>query len=663
MAVKTRSRSSDNREIKNDAKFQDELEKRMQTINPAEITDFDIYLLSEGTHYESFEKLGAHLVTINGEAGVQFSTWAPNAHSLSVVGDFNGWNSDANPMHRVHNSSIWSCFIPGLKEGDIYKFAVTGPNNYTDMKTDPYAFSTEMRPKTASVVRNVRHFHWEDSDWINYRTHNNHDMSPISIYEVHLGSWKRSGTEANNGFLNYRDIAHQLTDHMKYMGYSHVEFLPIMEHPLDASWGYQVTNFYAPSSRFGSPEDFMYLVNHLHKNGIGVILDWVPSHFPKDMHGLNMFDGTQIYAYEDWRRGEHKEWGTLVFDYFRPEVRNFLISNALFWIEKYHVDGLRVDAVASMLYLDYSRNDGEWSTNMFGGREHLEAIDFIKSFNEVVHGRHKGVLTLAEESTAWTGVSHPTFQGGLGFDMKWNMGWMHDTLEYYSKEPIHRSHHQDNLTFSMIYAFSERFALPLSHDEVVHGKRSLLEKMPGDDWQKFANLRMLYGYMFTHPGKKLLFMGSDFAQRDEWNSAHSLDWHLCQYESHYKIMNTVRDLNHLYRNERALHGTDYNHKGFEWVDFSDAASSVLSYVRWSDDYQELLFIVINMTPVPRLDYRLGVPRQGFYKEIFNSDSEIYGGSNMGNGGGLHSEDIPTNGRPCSLNLNLPPLSTSVFKLQ
>lgn len=628
-----------------------------------EISDFDLYLISEGTHYRSYEKFGAHLMTFHDTHGVHFAVWAPNAESVSVVGNFNHWKVGAHPMTKIRFSGIWGLFIPGLGEGEVYKFAVKSWDDHqVRLKSDPYGFSTELRPQTASVVTSINHYQWEDQPWIERRRTGDPYNQPVSIYEVHLGSWKRGG-ENGEEFLDYKTLAKDLVEYVKYMGYTHIELLPVMEHPLDESWGYQVVNYYAPTSRFGKPRDFMYFIDYCHQNGIGVLLDWVPAHFPKDSHGLADFDGRQIYAYEGWKKGEHKDWGTLVFDYGRNEVRNFLISNALFWLDKYHLDGLRVDAVASILYLDYSRKEGEWEPNVFGGRENLEAIDFIKKFNEVVHSQFPGVLTIAEESTSWGGVSRPTYTGGLGFGMKWNMGWMHDTLEYFSKDPVHRRFHQGMLTFSMLYAFTENFVLPISHDEVVHGKGSLIEKMPGDDWQKFANARLFYGYMFGHPGKKLLFMGNDIGQRAEWDAKHSMDWHLMQYEPHQKLHSYVKDLLHLYKEHPAFYEVDFEYQGFEWVDFSDADASLVSFLRWSRDRNEVLLCVYNMTPVPRMGYRIGAPMPGYYRELLNSDAREYGGSGIGNLGGVHSQDVPWQFRSHSVLLNLPPLGALILKCE
>ena len=628
-----------------------------------EITDFDLYLIGEGTHFQSYQKFGAHVKTIKGIKGVHFAVWAPNAKAVGVSGNFNHWRGGAHPMTRIGNSGVWGLFIPHLKEGEVYKYAIRSwEDDQVHEKSDPYAFQSELRPRTASVVTTLNGYEWHDAEWIKKRKEANPLSKPISIYEVHLGSWKKTGA-SGVAFLSYRDLARELVDYVKEMGYTHIELLPVMEHPLDQSWGYQVLGYYAPTSRFGTPQDFMYFVDHCHRNGIGVILDWVPSHFPKDLHGLAFFDGKQIYAYEGWKKGEHKDWSTFIFDYGKTEVRNFLISNALFWLEKYHVDGLRVDAVASMLYLDYSRKAGEWEPNIHGGRENLEAISFIKKFNEVVHLNHPGVLTIAEESTAWGGVSRPTYAGGLGFSMKWNMGWMHDQLEYFSKEPVHRQYHQNALTFSMLYAFTENFVLPISHDEVVHGKSSLIYKMPGDDWQRFANVRLFLGYMFGHPGKKLTFMGSDFGQTSEWNSNQSLDWHLLDYEPHRQLKQYVKDLNSIYRAHPALYEVDFEYQGFEWIDFSDAAASVVSFIRWSQNREELILVTCNMTPVPRFGWRIGVPKPGFYEEILNSDAKEYGGSGIGNQGGVHSEETPWQWRSHSISIHLPPLAVNLYRFK
>jgi 1,4-alpha-glucan branching enzyme len=626
------------------------------------LTDFDLHLIAEGTHYKNYEKLGAHVIEVNGVKGVHFAVWAPNAKKVAVIGDFNNWDYRKHPMKQIKDSGIWEIFIPGLDEGELYKFYIESKyHGYKEQKADPFAFFFEVRPKSAAIVYNIENKHkWQDDEWIEQRKKKNWLGSPISIYEVHLGSWMRVKEEGNR-FLTYRELAELLIPYVKDLGFSHIELLPITEHPLDASWGYQTIGYFAPTSRYGRPEDFMFFVDQCHQNGIGVIMDWVPAHFPKDAHGLSFFDGTCLYEHEDPRKGEHKDWGTLIFNYGRNEVRNFLISNALFWIEKYHIDGLRVDAVASMLYLDYSRGPGEWIPNIYGGNENLEAIEFIKKFNEVVHHYYPGILTIAEESTAWPMVSRPTYLGGLGFSMKWNMGWMHDTLEYFSKDPIFRKYHTNNLTFSLLYAFTENFILPFSHDEVVYGKKSMLDKMPGDIWQKFANLRALYGYMFGHPGKKLLFMGSEFGQWREWNYNESLDWHLLEYNSHRGLQRFLTDLNKIYRSEPALYELDFDWHGFEWIDFHDSENSIISFIRKAKNPDDFLVFVFNLTPVPRFNYRIGVPKDTLYKEILNSDSKYYWGSNLGNLGSVRAEKIPAHGRPFSFNLTLPPLSVLIFK--
>jgi len=626
------------------------------------LTDFDLHLIGEGTHYKNYEKLGAHVVEVNGVKGVHFAVWAPNAKRVSVIGDFNHWDGKKHPMKLLGDSGIWEIFIPGLDEGELYKFEVKSKyRGYKEQKADPFAFYFEVRPKSAAIVYNIENKHqWQDAEWMEIRRKKNWFESPVAIYEVHLGSWMRV-PEDNNRFLTYRELADKLIPYVKELGFTHIELLPISEHPLDASWGYQTIGYFAPTSRHGRPEDLMYFVDKCHQNEIGVIIDWVPAHFPKDAHGLGYFDGTCLYEHEDPRKGEHRDWGTLIFNYGRNEVTNYLISNALFWLEKYHIDGLRVDAVASMLYLDYSREPGDWIPNIYGGNENLEAIDFLKKFNEVVHQYHPGVLTIAEESTAWTGVSRPTYLGGLGFSMKWNMGWMHDTLEYFSKDPIYRKYHTNNLTFSMLYAFTENFILPFSHDEVVHGKRSMLDKMPGDTWQKFANLRALLGYMYGHPGKKLLFMGSEFGQWREWNFDESLDWHLLQHEPHKKLQRFLSDLNNLYITEPAMHEVDFEWHGFEWIDFHDSDNSVISFIRRAKNHDDFLVFVFNLTPIPRFGYRVGVPGGGFYREILNSDSEIYWGGNLGNAGGVYADNVPCHARQFSLNLILPPLSILILK--
>ncbi|MBI4684196.1 MAG: 1,4-alpha-glucan branching protein GlgB [Nitrospirae bacterium] len=624
------------------------------------LSDFDLYLIGEGSHYKKYEKLGAHIMEINGIRGIHFAVWAPDAKRVSVVGDFNSWDGRRHQMRVLGSSGVWEIFIPGINEGEIYKFEIKSRGNHVFLKADPYAFYFEVRPKSASIVYDINRYKWSDNAWLKMRSEKNWLESPISVYEVHLGSWMRIPEEDNRS-LTYREFSDRLLSHVKEMGYTHIELLPVTEHPLDASWGYQTIGYFAPTSRFGMPHDFMYFIDKCHQNNIGVILDWVPAHFPRDAHGLGNFDGTFLYEHADPRKGEQKDWGTLIFNYGRNEVKNFLISNALFWLAKYHIDGLRVDAVASMIYLDYSREDGEWVPNIFGGRENLEAIDFLKKFNEIVHQYHPGILTIAEESTAWTGVSRPTYLGGLGFSLKWNMGWMHDMLEYFSKEPVHRRYHHNNLTFGLLYAFTENFMLVLSHDEVVHGKSSLLSKMPGDIWQKFANLKLLYGFMFGHPGKKLLFMGGEFGQWDEWDHEYSIDWHLLQYEPHQKLQKYMKDINRLYLSEPSLYEIDFNYLGFEWIDFHDSEQSTISFLRRAKNSEDILIFVYNFTPVPRYDYRIGVPQSGFYKEILNSDAAVYLGSNIGNSGGVSAEDIPSHGNPYSINITLPPLAVVVFK--
>jgi len=623
-------------------------------------TDFDIYLFKEGNYFNAYEKLGSHIIDLNGTIGTYFAVWAPNAKQVSVMGDFNNWNKESHPLTaRWDNSGIWEGFIPGTEKGTKYKYYIVSRYGYLLEKGDPYAFFWETPPATASFVWDLE-YKWNDEAWMKNRAKNNNLNSPISIYEMHLGSWKRVPEEGNR-FLTYREMALWLVEYLKEMGFSHVEFLPIMEHPFYGSWGYQTIGYFAPTSRYGTPQDFMYLIDQLHQNGIGVILDWVPSHFPDDGHGLSFFDGTYLYEHQDRKKGYHPHWHSYIFNYGRNEVRNFLISSAIFWLEKYHVDALRVDAVASMLYLDYGRNEGEWIPNKYGGKENLEAIGFIKQMNETIYERYPDTQTIAEESTAWPMVSKPVYLGGLGFGMKWNMGWMHDTLEYFSKDPIYRKYYHNKLTFSIWYAFSENFILSLSHDEVVYGKGSLLTKMSGDDWQKFANLRLLYGYMYAHPGKKLLFMGGEIAQRDEWYHEKSLDWHLLEYESHRAIQRWVKDLNNIYRNELALHELDCEPSGFEWIDFNDSIHSVISFLRKGKNSKNIILVVCNFTPVPRFNYILGVPENGYWKEILNSDSEVYGGSNHGNIGGVEASMTPSHGRPYSISVTVPPLGLIFFK--
>ena len=623
------------------------------------LTDFDLYLLGEGTHWQSYEKLGAQVRTIDGVKGVNFAVWAPNATSVSIVGDFNKWDERRHPMRKHIPSGFWELFVPGLAEGTIYKYRVKN-GAFTAEKCDPYGFAAECPPKTASKVVDLSKYRWEDSRWMQERIKRNALDAPMSFYEVHLGSWKRPGDNPDR-WMTYRELAHDLVDYVKEMGYTHIELMPVSEHPFSGSWGYQQVGYYAPTARYGTPEDFMYFVDHCHQNNIGVLLDWVPAHFPKDGHGLAYFDGTNLYEHSDPRKGEHRDWGTLIFNYGRHEVRNFLVSNALFWMDKYHIDGLRVDAVASMIYLDYSREHGDWEPNKYGGRENLEALDFLRELNVQTHEQFPGTITVAEESTAWPNVSRPTYIGGLGFSLKWNMGWMNDTRSYMRHEPIHRKYHHDELTFSLIYAFTENFVLPLSHDEVVHGKGSLLDQVPGDLWQKFANLRLLYGYMWTHPGKKLTFMGGEFGQWEEWNYNTSLQWHLLQWESHSGLQRYVADLNKLLTSEPALHELDFDHHGFEWVDCHNWEESVLAFLRKGKNPDDFLLTACNFTPVPRTKHRIGVSKLGYYREVLNSDSEYYGGSNIGNVMGAHAEKIPWHGRPYSIEIVLPPLSVCVFK--
>ena len=624
------------------------------------LSEFDRYLLSEGTFHRAYERLGAHFVERDGQRGVQFAVWAPNAKLISVIGDFNKWNASANPM-EPSSAGVWETFIPRLRQGDTYKYHIESTfQGYKVDKADPYCFAAEIRPQTASRVWDLASYSWQDDSWMASRAKRNSLDSPISIYEVHLGSWKRVPAEGNR-WLTYREMAPLLADYVHAAGFTHVELLPIMEHPFDGSWGYETTGYFAPTSRFGSPSDFMYFVDYLHQHEIGVILDWVPAHFPKDEAGLGYFDGTHLYEHADPRKGEHPDWNTFVFNYGRNEVRSFLISNALFWLDKYHLDGLRVDAVAAMLYLDYGRRDGEWIPNRYGGKENIEAIEFLRSFNEQVYAAFPSAMTIAEESTSWPQVSRPNYLGGLGFGLKWNMGWMHDILEYMSQDPVFRSYHHNQITFSLVYAWSENFVLPFSHDEVVYGKGSLLRKMPGDEWQKFANLRLLYGFMFGHPGKKLLFMGSEFGQWSEWNHDGSVDWHLLESPRHSALARWVRDLNTLYRGQPALHQLDFDAAGFAWVDCKDVQRSVVSFLRRGRNPEDQLLFVCNFTPVVRQNYRVGVPREGFWKEVLNSDAPLYGGSGQGNFGGLETVALPIHGQPYSLNMTLPPLGIVVYQ--
>ncbi|MFE4105416.1 1,4-alpha-glucan branching enzyme [Almyronema epifaneia] len=646
-----------------------------------QLTDFDIHLFAEGNHHRIYEKLGAHPTEIDGIAGVHFAVWAPNARNVSVLGDFNHWDGRKHQMRRVGNG-IWELFIPEVKVGTSYKYEIKNPAGHIYEKSDPYGFQQEIRPKTASIVADLDSYQWNDSHWLEQRRHSDGLAQPVSVYEVHLGSWL-NGSSADPSqrpdgslepvvtvadlkpgarFLTYRELADKLIPYVKDLGFTHIELLPIAEHPFDGSWGYQVTGYYAATSRYGSPQDLMYFIDQCHQQGIGVIVDWVPGHFPKDGHGLAFFDGTHLYEYADSRIGEHKEWGTLVFNYGRHEVRNFLVANALFWFDKYHIDGIRVDAVASMLYRDYLRDPGQWVANEYGGREHIQAADFLRQTNHVVFSYYPGVLSIAEESTSWPMVSWPTYVGGLGFNLKWNMGWMHDMLDYFHMDPWFRQFHQNNVTFSIWYAFSENFMLALSHDEVVHGKSNMIGKMPGDDWQKIANLRCLYTYMFMHPGKKTLFMGMEFAQWREWNVWGDLEWHLLQYEPHQKLKHFMGQLNRFYRSEPALYTQDFAQEGFEWIDCSDNRHSVVSFIRRAKDSEDFIVTVCNFTPQPHSHYRVGVPEVGFYREMFNSDSRDFGGTNMGNLGGKWTDEWAFHNRPYSLDLTLPPLGVVVLKL-
>ena len=617
----------------------------------------DLYYFGEGTDRSLWKKLGARVTEHEGVEGVAFGVWAPNAWRVSVVGDFNNWDGRINPMRN--RNGIWEIFLPEAHAGTHYKFEIVGAEGNLFNKSDPFAFFSQHGVDTASIVYDLNQYQWADDEWMEKRASHDIYHAPMSVYEVHLGSWKRK-IEEDNRFLSYVEYAEELVGYVVEMGFTHIELMPVTEFPFDGSWGYQVCGYFSPTSRFGSPDEFRAFVDKCHQRGIGVIVDWVPAHFPKDEHGLARFDGTALYEHADPRQGEHTDWGTLIFNYGRNEVKNFLISNALFWLKEYHIDGLRVDAVASMLYLDYSREEGEWVPNEFGGRENLDAIEFIKHLNSVCYEDCAGVMMIAEESTAFTGVSRPLDHGGLGFGFKWNMGWMNDSLQYMSREPIHRCHHHGEATFSMIYAYQENYVLVLSHDEVVHGKGSLLGKMPGDRWQQLANLRMFYAWMFAHPGKKLLFQGCEFAQPDEWNHDQSIPWHLLEYGEHAGVQQAVKDLNHLYLVEKALHELDHEPGGFEWIDHDDAANSIFSFIRRGRNSEEIV-VAINATPVPRDGYRIGVPHGGFYHEIFNSDSELYGGSNCGNAGGIPAEDCGVHGREHSVVVNLPPLATVFLK--
>jgi 1,4-alpha-glucan branching enzyme len=626
------------------------------------LTDNDLYLFNEGSHFRLPSKLGAHGVNHEGITGTHFAVWAPNAEQVSVIGDFNGWKKGSHRLQPKGQSGIWEGFLPGIGKGTLYKYHIVSRfNGYRVDKADPFSIFNEIPPKTASIVWDLD-YQWGDQEWMTTRRQRNALDKPMAIYEMHVGSWRRVAEQSNRS-LSYRELAPQLADYLERLGYTHVEFLPVMDHPFFGSWGYQITGYFAPSGNYGTPQDFMYLVDTLHQRGIGLILDWVPSHFPADEHGLAFFDGTHLYEHADPRQGYHPEWNSYIFNYGRKEVQSFLISNALFWLHYYHIDGLRVDAVASMLYLDYARKQGEWIPNQYGGRENIEAIGFLRRLNGEVYKNHPDVQAIAEESTSWPMVSRPDYVGGLGFGLKWDMGWMHDTLEYMSQDPIYRRYHHNRLTFRMIYAFHENFVLPLSHDEVVYGKRSLIGKMPGDDWQKFANLRALFGYMYAQPGKKLLFMGGEFGQWREWTHDGSLDWDLLGYPLHAGLQRWVQDLNRLYRSEPTLHEMDCDPGGFEWIDCDDADSSTVTLIRKGKSSSTIILVVCNFTPVPRYSYRLGSPRSGFWHEILNSDASEYGGGNMGNLGGVETVPVALHGRPYSLTITLPPLSVSFFRNQ
>ena len=625
------------------------------------LTEYDLHLFGEGKLYQAYEKLGAHPCVHQGIRGVNFAVWAPNAMRVSVVGDFNGWDGRRHPMRSRGGTGIWELFIPDMAEWEKYKYEIRPKDSEMPLlKADPYATQAELRPQTASVVRDVSGYFWKDDSWMKTRQSRNVLTEPLSIYEVHLGSWRRVPEEGGR-WLTYTELADQLIAYVKEMGFTHIELMPVVEHPFDESWGYQSTGYFAPTRRFGPAEEFMAFVDACHQANIGVIMDWAPAHFPDDPHGLAWFDGTHLFDHSDPRMGYHPEWKSRIFNYGRVEVRNFLINSALMWFDRYHIDGLRVDAVASMLYLDYARNHGEWVPNRFGGNENLEAVEFIKELNVMVHQEHPGTMMIAEESTAWGGVSRPTYVGGLGFTFKWNMGWMHDTLNYFSEDPVHRRYHHNNVTFGLVYAFTENFVLVLSHDEVVHGKKSLLDKMPGDPWQRFANLRALFGHMWAHPGKKMLFMGGEIGQWWEWNHEDSLQWHLLDYEPHQGLQKYVADLNRLYAQEPALYQVDFDWTGFQWIDLHGSDQSTLSYIRRAKDQADQIVCVFNFTPVPRENYRLGVPMGGYYQELLNSDAEIYGGSNMGNGGGVNAEETPWHGQSHSIVITLPPLSALFFK--
>ncbi|MGH7824245.1 MAG: 1,4-alpha-glucan branching protein GlgB [Candidatus Binatia bacterium] len=623
------------------------------------LTDHDLYLFNEGSHFRLYNKLGAHVARQGEASGTYFAVWAPNAEEVFIMGAFNGWDKRSHRLYSKAQSGIWEGFFPGLEVGTLYKYHIISRSGYRVDKADPFSFFNEIPPKTASIVWNLD-YAWSDQDWMATRHQRSGLDKPMAIYEMHIGSWRRLAEEGHRSY-SYRELASQLADYLQRLGYTHVEFLPIMDHPFFGSWGYQITGYFAPSGNYGTPQDFMYLIDVLHQRGIGIILDWVPSHFPSDEHGLGFFDGTHLYEHADPRQGYHPEWNSFIFNYGRKEVQSFLISNALFWLDRYHVDGLRVDAVASMLYLDYGRKEGEWIPNRYGGRENIEAIEFLRRMNAEVYGHYPDVQTIAEESTAWPMVSRPAHLGGLGFGLKWDMGWMHDTLAYMSQDPIYRRYHHDKLTFRMIYAFHENFVLPLSHDEVVYGKGSLIGKMPGDDWQKFANLRLMFAYMYAQPAKKLLFMGAEFGQWSEWAHDWSLDWGLLDRPLHSGLLKWVEDLNRLYRSEPALHELDCDPAGFEWIDCNDADSSVFSLIRKGKSTNDVVLIACNFTPVPRVNYRVGAPGAGFWREMLNSDAAIYGGSGQGNMGGVEAVPISVHGRSYSLTLNLPPLGAVFFK--
>ncbi|HWD59224.1 MAG TPA: 1,4-alpha-glucan branching protein GlgB [Stellaceae bacterium] len=627
---------------------------------PPVLGDLDLYLLSEGTHLDSYRKLGAHVATMDGVSGVAFAVWAPNAQRVSVVGGFDAWDGRRLAMRKRHSGGFWEIFVPGIGPGEVYKYEIVGPDGVVlPLKADPYAAEAEPPPRTASVVAAPSRFPWQDGEWLAHRGSANDRSAPISIYEVHLGSWRRNLAEGGR-YLSYRELAEQLVPYVADLGFTHIEIMPVTEYPFDGSWGYQPVSLFAPTARYGTPDDFRYFVEACHRAGLGIWLDWVPGHFPSDAHGLGRFDGTALYEHADPRQGLHRDWNTLIYNYGRREVANFLLANALYWVRDFHIDGLRVDAVASMLYLDYSRQPGEWIPNMYGGRENLDAIAFLRRMNEVVFGEGSGATTVAEESTAWPMVSRPVYVGGLGFGFKWNMGWMHDTLNYVSRDPIHRKHHHNDLTFGLLYAFHENFILPLSHDEIVHGKRSLIGKMPGDNWQRFANLRAYFAFMWTHPGKKLLFMGGEFAQEREWNHDFGLDWQLFENPLNAGVHRLVRDLNWLYRETPALYRRDCEGDGFAWIDASNGAESVVSYLRRDGESDAIAVVVCNFTPVPRQGYRIGVPYPGHYRERVNTDAADYGGSGIGNAGGIDAEPEPMHGHAHSLMLNLPPLATVIF---